>query len=118
MGTPWRSKKFHEAYYGDMGDNTLPDQVAGMKELAARYPWIDIDRAGIYGHSGGGYATADAMFRYPDFFKVGISRGRQPRQPRLRGRLGREVAGPARRRTPDGTHQLRQPGEPELSRRT
>jgi dipeptidyl aminopeptidase/acylaminoacyl peptidase len=73
MGTPWRSKKFHEAYYGNMGDNTLPDQVAGMKELAARYPWIDIDRAGIYGHSGGGYATADAMFRYPDFFKVGIS---------------------------------------------
>ncbi|MBZ5603162.1 MAG: S9 family peptidase, partial [Acidobacteriia bacterium] len=73
MGTPWRSKKFHEAYFGDMGDNTLPDQVAGMKELAARYPWIDLDRAGIYGHSGGGYATADAMFRYPDFFKVGIS---------------------------------------------
>ena len=73
MGTPWRSKKFHDAYYGNMGDNTLPDQVAGMKELAQRYPWIDIDRAGIYGHSGGGYATADAMFRYPDFFKVGIS---------------------------------------------
>jgi dipeptidyl-peptidase-4 len=73
MGTPWRSKKFHEAYYGNMGDNTLPDQVAGMKELAQRYPWIDIDRAGVYGHSGGGDAAADAMFRYPDFFKVGIS---------------------------------------------
>lgn len=73
MGTPWRSKKFHEAYFGDMGDNTLPDQVTGMKQLAQRYPWIDIDRAGIYGHSGGGFATADAMFRYPDFFKVGIS---------------------------------------------
>ena len=73
MGTPWRSKKFHEAYYGDMGDNTLPDQVGAMKQLAARYPWLDIDRAGIYGHSGGGYAAAGAMFRYPDFFKVGIS---------------------------------------------
>ena len=73
MGTPWRSKKFHAAYFGDMGDNTLPDQVAGMKELAQRYPWIDIDRAGIWGHSGGGYATAAAMFRYPDFFKVGVS---------------------------------------------
>jgi len=73
MGTPWRSKKFHEAYYGNMGDNTLADQVTGMKQLAAKYPWIDIDRAGIYGHSGGGYAAADAMFRYPDFFKVGIS---------------------------------------------
>jgi dipeptidyl aminopeptidase/acylaminoacyl peptidase len=73
MGTPWRSRTFHEAYYGDMGDNTLPDQVAGMKELASRYPWIDLERAGIYGHSGGGFATAGAMFRYPNFFKVGVS---------------------------------------------
>jgi dipeptidyl aminopeptidase/acylaminoacyl peptidase len=73
MGTPSRSKKFHEAYFGDMGDNTLPDQVAGMKELARKYPWIDIEKVGIYGHSGGGYATAGAMFHYPDFFKVGIS---------------------------------------------
>src|SRR5256714_11375528 len=44
-----------------------------MRELAHRYPFIDIDRAGIYGHSGGGFAAADVMFRYPDFFKVGIS---------------------------------------------
>jgi dipeptidyl aminopeptidase/acylaminoacyl peptidase len=73
MGTPWRSKKFHEAYFGDMGDNTLPDQIAGMKQLAQKYAWIDIDRAGIYGHSGGGYATAGAMLRHPDFFKVGVS---------------------------------------------
>jgi len=73
MGTPWRSKKFHDAYFGDMGDNTLPDQVAAMKELAARYPWIDLERVGIWGHSGGGYATAGAMLHYPDFFKVGIS---------------------------------------------
>lgn len=73
MGTPGRSKAFADAYYGDMGDNTLPDQVAGMKELARRYRWIDIDRAGIWGHSGGGFATGAAMFRYPDFFKVGIS---------------------------------------------
>jgi dipeptidyl aminopeptidase/acylaminoacyl peptidase len=74
MGTPGRSKSFHDAYYGSMGrDNTLPDQVAGMKELAQRYPWIDIDRAAMWGHSGGGFIAADAMFRYPDFFKVGIS---------------------------------------------
>jgi dipeptidyl-peptidase 4 len=73
MGTPWRSRSFHEAYYGNMGDNTLPDQVAGMTELASRHPWIDLERAGIYGHSGGGFATAAAMFRYPDFFKVGVS---------------------------------------------
>jgi dipeptidyl-peptidase 4 len=73
MGTPWRSKTFHEAYYGDLGDNTIPDQVAGMKDLAAQYPFIDLDRAGMYGHSGGGNATAAAMFHFPDFFKVGIA---------------------------------------------
>ena len=73
MGTPGRSKAFHEAYYGNMGDATIPDQVAGMKELAARYTWIDVARAGIYGHSGGGSATAAAMFHYPDFFKVGVA---------------------------------------------
>jgi dipeptidyl aminopeptidase/acylaminoacyl peptidase len=74
MGTPGRSKAFQDAYYGAMGrDNTIPDQLAGMKELARRYPWIDIDRAGIWGHSGGGFATTTAMFRFPDFFKVGIA---------------------------------------------
>jgi dipeptidyl aminopeptidase/acylaminoacyl peptidase len=73
MGTPNRSKSFHDAYYGRMGDNTLPDQVAGMQELARRHRFIDIDRAGIWGHSGGGFAAAGAMFRYPDFFKVGIA---------------------------------------------
>jgi dipeptidyl aminopeptidase/acylaminoacyl peptidase len=73
MGTPWRSKTFHEAYYGNLGDNTIPDQVAGMKDLAAQYPFIDLDRVGMYGHSGGGNATAAAMFHYPDFFKVGIA---------------------------------------------
>jgi dipeptidyl-peptidase 4 len=73
MGTPGRSKAFHEAYYGDMGDATIPDQVAGMKELAAKYSYIDISKAGMYGHSGGGNATASAMFHFPDFFQVGIA---------------------------------------------
>ena len=54
-------------------DNTIPDQVAAMRELGRRYPWVDTTRAGIYGHSGGGFITADAMFRYPDFFKAGIA---------------------------------------------
>ncbi|BBD78788.1 S9 family peptidase [Aerosticca soli] len=71
MGTPWRSKAFHDAYYGNIGDNTLPDQVAGIRELGRRHAWIDLDRVGIWGHSGGGNATAGALLRYPDFFKVG-----------------------------------------------
>jgi len=73
MGTPMRSKSFHAAYYGNMGDNGLPDQIAGMKQLAKQYSWINLDRAGIYGHSGGGFASADAILRYPDFFKVAVS---------------------------------------------
>ncbi len=71
MGTPYRSKAFHDGYAADIADNTLPDQVAGLKELGARNPWMDLGRVGIWGHSGGGNATAGAMFHYPDFFKVG-----------------------------------------------
>lgn len=73
MGTPMRSQSFQAAYYGNMGDNGLPDQVAGMKQLAEEYEWIDIDRAGIYGHSGGGFASTAAILQYPDFFKVAVS---------------------------------------------
>ena len=58
--------------YGNMADNTLSDQVTGLQQLAKKYP-IDLDKVGIWGHSGGGFATAGAMFRYPDFFKVGIA---------------------------------------------
>jgi len=71
MGTPWRSKAFHDAYFEHIEDNTLPDQVTAIRQLGAKYPWIDLDRVGIWGHSGGGNATAGAMFHYPDFFKVG-----------------------------------------------
>ena len=72
-GTPFRSKAFHDSYYGNMGDNGLADHVTAIKQLAARYPEIDISRVGIYGHSGGGFSSTDAMLRYPDFFKVAVS---------------------------------------------
>ncbi|HLI94316.1 MAG TPA: DPP IV N-terminal domain-containing protein [Puia sp.] len=70
---PYRSKSFHDMSYGNMAENTLPDQVTGIRQLAGRYAYIDTGRVGIWGHSGGGFATAGAMFRYPYFFKVGIS---------------------------------------------
>ncbi len=73
MGTPRRSKAFQDHYFRDMGRQAVPDQVTGIKDLATRYAWMDTDRVGIWGHSGGGNATAAAMFRYPDFFKVGIA---------------------------------------------
>jgi len=69
---PNRSKSFHDMSYGNMAINTLPDQIVAIKQLAAKYP-IDTTKVGIWGHSGGGFATAAAMFRYPDFFKVGIA---------------------------------------------
>jgi dipeptidyl aminopeptidase/acylaminoacyl peptidase len=70
---PLRSKSFHDMSYGFMAENTLPDQVAGIRQLAAQHNYMDTTRIGIWGHSGGGFATACAMFKYPDFFKVGIS---------------------------------------------
>lgn len=73
LGTPKRSKAFHDYYYGNMGDNGIMDHVVAIKQLAARNSYIDIDRVGIYGHSGGGFASTDAIFRYPDFFKVAVS---------------------------------------------
>ena len=73
LGTPLRSKAFHDNYYGNFTDNGLPDHVTVIKQLAARYPFIDLNRVGIYGHSGGGFASTDAMLRYPDFFKVAVS---------------------------------------------
>ncbi len=70
---PDRSKSFHDVCYGNMADNTLEDQISGIKQLAQKYPFIDLERVGMWGHSGGGFATAAAMFRFPDFYKVGIS---------------------------------------------
>ncbi len=73
MGTPRRSKAFQDYYFRDMGKQAVPDQVTGIQDLASRNPWMDIDRVGMWGHSGGGNATATSMFLYPDFFKVGIA---------------------------------------------
>ncbi len=73
MGTPGRSKSFHDAYYGNMGDNGLPDQVATIRQLAERHPYMDLDRVGIWGHSGGGFASTAGILRYPDFYSVAVS---------------------------------------------
>ncbi len=73
-GTPGRSKIFHDVSYGDLGQaGNLEDHMAGFKQLAERYPYMDLNRVGIYGHSGGGYASTRAMLSYPDFYKVAVS---------------------------------------------
>ena len=73
MGNPKRSKAFHDEYLNDIGMNAIPDQISGIKELAQRYAWIDLDRVGMWGHSGGGNATVATMLHFPDFIKVGIA---------------------------------------------
>ncbi len=73
LGTRHRGKAFHDNYYGNMGDNGIPDHVGGVKQLAARFPFLDLERVGIYGHSGGGFASTDAILRFPDFYKVAVS---------------------------------------------
>jgi dipeptidyl aminopeptidase/acylaminoacyl peptidase len=72
-GNPARSKWYHNYGYGDLRDYGLADKKAGIEQLADRHAWIDIDRVGIYGHSGGGFMSTAAMLVYPDFFKVAVS---------------------------------------------
>ncbi|MEE9364218.1 MAG: DPP IV N-terminal domain-containing protein [Cellulophaga sp.] len=73
MGTPGRSKSFHDFYYGNMGDNGLPDNITTIKQLAEKHKGLDTTRVGIWGHSGGGFASTRAVFSYPDFYDVAVS---------------------------------------------
>ncbi|MGK0422370.1 MAG: dipeptidyl aminopeptidase/acylaminoacyl peptidase, partial [Polaribacter sp.] len=73
MGTPMRSKSFHDAYYGNMGDNGLPDNITAIKQLAKKYSGMDLEKVGIWGHSGGGFASTRAVFEYPEFYDVAVS---------------------------------------------
>ena len=70
---PGRSKSFHDACYGSLSTNTLPDQISGIKQLAEKHSFIDTTRVGVWGHSGGGSATVAALFKYPDFYDVGVA---------------------------------------------
>jgi dipeptidyl-peptidase-4 len=72
-GHPARSKWYHNYGYGNLRDYGLADKKSGIEQLANRHDFIDIDRVGIYGHSGGGFMSTAAMLVYPDFFKVAVS---------------------------------------------
>lgn len=73
LGNTGRSKALYTRWYGNMGDNGIPDHVAAIKQLGARHAWMDLTRVGIYGHSGGGFSSTDAMLRHPDFYSVAVS---------------------------------------------
>ncbi len=72
-GHPDRSKWYHNYGYGNLRDYGLADKKAAIEQLAARHSFVDLDRVGIYGHSGGGFMSTAAMLVYPDFFKVAVS---------------------------------------------
>ncbi len=72
-GHPGRSKWYHNFGYGNLRDYGLADKKAALEQLAYKHPYIDIDRVGIHGHSGGGFMSTAAMLVYPDFFKVAVS---------------------------------------------
>jgi dipeptidyl-peptidase-4 len=72
-GNPQRSKWYHNYGYGNLRDYGLADKKAAIEQLARRCPYIDVNRVGIWGHSGGGFMSAAAMLVYPDFFKVAWS---------------------------------------------
>ncbi len=72
-GHPGRSKWYHNYGYGDLRDYGLADKKTAAEQLANRYSFIDIDRVGIHGHSGGGFMSTAAILVYPDFFKAAVS---------------------------------------------
>jgi dipeptidyl aminopeptidase/acylaminoacyl peptidase len=72
-GTPARSKWYHNYGYGNLRDYGLADKKTAIEQLARKYSFIDVNKVGIYGHSGGGFMSTAAMLVYPDFFKVAVS---------------------------------------------
>lgn len=72
-GHPNRSKWYHNYGYGNLRDYGLEDKKVAAEQLADRHAFIDLERVGIYGHSGGGFMSTAAMLVYPDFFKVAVS---------------------------------------------
>jgi dipeptidyl-peptidase 4 len=71
-GTTGRSRAFHEYSYRNLG-GVFEDHVALIRQMAAKYPYFDLTRVGIYGTSAGGYGAAHAMLMHPEFYKVCVS---------------------------------------------
>jgi len=72
-GSPQRNKWYDSYGYGNLRDYGLADKKVAAERLAAIYPYIDLSRVGMWGHSGGGFMTAAALMEYPDFYKAGWS---------------------------------------------
>jgi dipeptidyl aminopeptidase/acylaminoacyl peptidase len=73
MGTANRSKAFHDVAFQNLGDAGFPDRILWHKAVAAKYPWYDITRVGIYGTSAGGQNSLGGMLFHPEFYKAAVS---------------------------------------------
>jgi len=73
MGTSNRSKAFHDVCWKNLGDAGFPDRILWHEAVAAKYPFYDITRVGIYGTSAGGQNALGAMLFHPEFYKVCVS---------------------------------------------
>ncbi|MFI6284250.1 DPP IV N-terminal domain-containing protein [Streptomyces sp. NPDC051018] len=99
-GTPGRSKSFHDLSYGRLGDaGCLDDHVAALRQLAGTRPWLDLDRVGLFGRSGGGFATVRALLAHPEVFKVGVAECGNHNQGLYQALWGEAYQGPYDERT-------------------
>jgi dipeptidyl aminopeptidase/acylaminoacyl peptidase len=73
MGTNNRSKAFHDVAWQNLGDAGLPDRILWHRAVAAKYPWYDTSRVGIYGTSAGGQSALGALLFHPEFYKVAVA---------------------------------------------
>ncbi len=73
MGTSNRSKAFHDVAWKNLGDAGFPDRILWHRAVAAKYPWYDITRVGIYGGSAGGQSALGGLLFHPDFYKTAVS---------------------------------------------
>ncbi len=73
MGTADRSKAFHDVCWRNLADAGFPDRILWIKDLARRYPCLDLERVGIYGTSAGGQSSTGALLFHPEFYKVAVS---------------------------------------------
>ncbi len=73
MGTSYRSKEFEEVCYKNLKDAGIPDRKLWIKAAAEKYPYMDIDRVGIFGCSAGGQESMTAVLFHPEFYKCAYS---------------------------------------------
>ncbi len=98
VGMPFRAKAFHDGSFRNLGDGGIEDHVVAIQRLARQYPYLDVSRVGIFGHSAGGYASTRAILMFPEFYQVAVSTAGNHDHPLGQSHLGRALYGTSGRR--------------------